>query len=81
MTFEEYQRHWNVLKLAVINCSIGVPLAMECLIGMHYTAREAEIEIQNWLFEASIDNPQIRPSDAYHRVAKQDEIIDKRTTS
>ena len=54
MTFEQYQTEWNALKAAVISCATPTHMAIECLIAMKYTAKEAETEIENWLFEASI---------------------------
>jgi hypothetical protein len=54
MTFEQYQTEWNALKAGVLSCIIKPYHAIECLIAMKYTAKEAETEIENWLFEAQI---------------------------
>lgn len=59
MTFEQYQHEWNALKQAVVSCATPTHFAIECLIAMRYTAKEAETEIENWLFEAQIKKQEI----------------------
>jgi len=54
--FASYQKHWNALKKAVQTCVTPTPTAIEMLVGIGYTAKEAETEIENWLFEAAMQN-------------------------
>ncbi len=75
MTFEQYQREWNALKAGVLDCSVPTYFAIECLIAMKYTAKEAETEIENWLFEAAINR---NDRNSYHSVISTEKIVDNR---